>query len=285
MTDYACRQEIITLYIIPYSEEYFERIYELSERTNQLNFTKNRMSKDELLVLLKDASSETRIVHVIDNFGDYGIVGFYTIKGKNVEHFVFSCRIMNMGIEQWVYWKMGFPKFRVVGDVATELDNNSQPSWIKQLVNVKEELDNTIDEIIDDSTMINIYAIGACDLYHPIAYFDMPNQKFVYECNVFHGEERGVNVGTEYIRSQYELSDFEKQYCRAHFMNYIGEMAFNSAILSDVYDYIIMSFRDDMVYKIYENKKNRNIHVVRSPHPKFGMTSVIDNGIIPKESI
>lgn len=273
------KESNIRVELIPYSEEYFERIYELSERTNQLNFTKNRMSKYELQMLLNDSSYETKIIHVVDNFGDYGIVGFYTIKGNDVKHFVFSCRIMNMGIEQWVYWKIGFPKFEIVGEVAVGLSSSSQPSWIKQVTNIQDDLDNTLDEIIDDTTMINIFAIGACDLYHPIAYFDMPNQKFVYECNVFHGEERGVNVGTEYIRSQYELNDFEKQYCRAHFMNYIGDLAFNSAIFSDVYDYIIMSFHDDMVYKIYENKNNRNIHVVRSPHPRFGMTSVIDNGI------
>ena len=69
-----------------------DRIAELIQRTNQLNFTKNRISKEELESLLTDKASECRLIRVKDRFGDYGIVGFYALKGDILEHFLFSCR-------------------------------------------------------------------------------------------------------------------------------------------------------------------------------------------------
>lgn len=117
------------------------RIVELLNRTNQLNFTKNRLSEDletakaELLLQLNATSGRRAgLVKVSDRFGDYGIVGFWMMDGIWVEpyliHFVFSCRTMGMGVEQWVYDKLGRPKIDVVGEVVASLD--SSPDWINQ---------------------------------------------------------------------------------------------------------------------------------------------------------
>lgn len=102
----------------------------------------------------------------------------------------------------------------------------------------------------------------------------MPNQKFVYECNVFNGKERGVNVGTEYIRSTIEMTDEQKAFCRNHFFNYTGSLAFNSQMFEKEWDYVIMSFHDDMIFKNYINKRE-GFSVTLSPSRKFGDTSVI----------
>lgn len=262
--------------LLPYGEEYFERICELTERTNQLNFTKNRMSAEELRGMLQSKEYVTELVQAADDYGDYGIVGFYTLRGRELVHFVFSCRIMNMGIEQWVYSRLGFPELEAAGEVAVELNKEEIPDWIRLMEQRRsDENENVLENLTDENTVINIFAVGACDLYHPIAYFAMPNQKFTYECNVYKGEERGVNVGTEYIRSQFEMGEKEKAFCREHFYNYTGSSCFRSRIFAEKYDYLILSFHDDMIYHIYENKKNRNIRVVRSPQAKFGTTSVL----------
>ena len=55
----------------------------------------------------------------------------------------------------------------------------------------------------------------------------MPNQYLFYECNVFVGNERGVNVGMEYIRSQIDMNEQEKSFCKAHFFNYTRENILN----------------------------------------------------------
>ena len=50
-------------------------------------------------------------VRVRDRYGDYGICGFYSVarhEGALVD-FLFSCRVLNMGVEQWLYEKLGRP--------------------------------------------------------------------------------------------------------------------------------------------------------------------------------
>lgn len=259
------------------NEALFKRLCELAERTNQLNFTKNRMTPEELLALLKDPNVETKMIRVTDNFGDYGFVGFYSLYQRNLIHFVFSCRIINMGVEHFVYQYLNCPKIKVVGDTASHLSRERQIDYIKIVneANRKYEEDS-IEKILTEESQINIFALGACDLYHPIAYFSLPNNDFLYECNVFVGNERGVNVGTEYIRSQYDMTDEEKNFCRRHFQNYTRYNVFKSNIFNEMWDYVILSFHDDMIYKIYENKLKPNLRIVFSPEKVFGDTSVIN---------
>ena len=93
------------------TRDLFDRLCELTERTNQLNFTKNRMSPDELLGMLKNPNVETRLIHATDNFGDYGYAGFYSLYQGNLIHFVFSCRVM-MNISFISIWAIRRYKLR-----------------------------------------------------------------------------------------------------------------------------------------------------------------------------
>ena len=271
------RNSNICLEIIPVTDDLFGRLCELTERTNQLNFTKNRMTPEELQGLLKNPNVETRLIHVTDNFGDYGYIGFYSLYQGNLIHFVFSCRIMNMGIEHFVYQYLGYPKIQVKGDTASKLSRGRQIDYIKILSGDTHKHDaDSIENILTEESQINIFALGACDLYHAVAYLALPNNYFFYECNVFVGNERGVNVGTEYIRSQIDMTDNEKNFCRQHFYNYTRHNVFKSEIFNRSWDYVILSFHDDMVFKIYEHKNNPNLRVVLSPEKVFGLTSVIN---------
>ena len=110
-----------------------ERIHELAMRSNQLNFTKWRQDLDGFKALISDDSVNCGYVQVHDNFGDYGIVGFYAIKDGKAFHFFFSCRILGMAVEQYVYAKTGYPRVEVVGDVVSELSNAPAPLWINQV--------------------------------------------------------------------------------------------------------------------------------------------------------
>ncbi len=111
-------------------ENHIDRIAELVLRSNQLNFTKVRSSADEIKALVEDASVKTGYVHVSDRFGDYGIVGFFALKDNVLIHFVFSCRTLNMGVEQYVYHTLKCPKVTVVGQVASTLSGGGTPDWI-----------------------------------------------------------------------------------------------------------------------------------------------------------
>jgi FkbH-like protein len=119
---------------------HIDRAVELVNRTNQLNFTKKRLSGDpatarqELLDAVSSFHARAGLVSVSDRYGDYGICGFYLIKGVlqnfSLEHFCFSCRIVGMGVENWLYERIGSPQLQVVGDVLTDLSTPRQIDWI-----------------------------------------------------------------------------------------------------------------------------------------------------------
>jgi FkbH-like protein len=104
-----------------------DRLYELVMRTNQLNFTKRRPNRSEFDAMIKDPRIESGYVHVIDRYGDYGICGFYSIDRAKRElvDFLFSCRVLDMGVERWLYQQLGRPKFDrhdLVGQFEGEVD-------------------------------------------------------------------------------------------------------------------------------------------------------------------
>ena len=85
-----------------------DRIIDLANRTNQLNFTDSRFESTaefEAEFELDDSIHiHYGVVFAYDKYGDYGLVGFYAFdergdEKRELSHFFFSCRIMNMGIE------------------------------------------------------------------------------------------------------------------------------------------------------------------------------------------
>jgi FkbH-like protein len=92
--------------LLPIVPEIEARVRDLATRANQLNFTRRPVDLEALA-----GSKETHCgaVHVEDDFGDYGITGFYALRAGRLEHFLFSCRTLDMGIEAAVYEKLGRP--------------------------------------------------------------------------------------------------------------------------------------------------------------------------------
>ena len=116
-----------------------DRLFELINRTNQLNFTKYRCTREELESLLDDETANCGYVTVKDNFGDYGVVGFFAIKNDKCIHFLFSCRTIGQGVEQWVYSTLGWPSLEVVGEVVNKVEKVEAPAWINQCQNDSHE--------------------------------------------------------------------------------------------------------------------------------------------------
>lgn len=112
--------------------EHLPRIYEMIHRNNQLNFTKDRITQEEVNQLFNDKSVRSGVVHVTDKYGDHGLIGCYAVKDGRLVQFVFSCRIMGMGVEQYIYAELGFPKIEIVGEVTGELKQDEKPEWINQ---------------------------------------------------------------------------------------------------------------------------------------------------------
>jgi FkbH-like protein len=148
-------------------EAHLDRIIELANRSNQLNYTKIRFSEEpataraELCAQIAEPNAQSACVFVKDNYGDYGLVGFYLIKTgnlrTNLKHFVFSCRILNMGVEQWLYQVLGRPRLKVAKPVATALAPDIPIDWINTGDTLKGGAANRIQRP-------RIVLRGACDM-------------------------------------------------------------------------------------------------------------------------
>lgn len=91
------------------SEDEWTRISQLSQRTNQFNFTTQRYNEAELRELGKQGG--VLRVRVSDRFGDYGLVGVATFRcnneALNVEAFFLSCRALGRGVEHALLCHLG----------------------------------------------------------------------------------------------------------------------------------------------------------------------------------
>lgn len=94
----------IRIEVRPSGPEDFERIAELVQRTNQLNFSGRKYGRDEIAGLIADPGLENYVVVCSDKFGSYGTVGFCLAQrvGDTVRvlDLMLSCRVQGKFIEQ-----------------------------------------------------------------------------------------------------------------------------------------------------------------------------------------
>lgn len=78
-----------------------KRVYELSQRTNQLNFSSRRYTKEDIQSIAQDTALQTFVLECKDRFGDYGIIGFGLIdlEANELVDLMFSCRIQSKRVE------------------------------------------------------------------------------------------------------------------------------------------------------------------------------------------
>ena len=154
------------------AEAYFTRIHDLVNRTNQLNFTKNRWSENieearKQFEKELEASfvSECGVVKVADRYGSYGICGFYLVSNGTCTHFLFSCRSMNMGVEQFVWAKLGRPFVPVKGEVISDID--SPVDWIRVVDDAEAPEEGAEKNAI---ATFSLGMFGACNLAMAASY-------------------------------------------------------------------------------------------------------------------
>lgn len=91
----------IKLNIYTPSVENIDRIMELVQRTNQLNFSGNRYTSEEILKILELNTYDAYCLDCEDKYGQYGTVGFAIVnKEKNqLVDLMFSCRVQSKRVE------------------------------------------------------------------------------------------------------------------------------------------------------------------------------------------
>lgn len=235
------------------------RIHELLMRSNQLNYTKKRISIEELESIVKDSKYECGYVTVVDRFGDYGIVGFYAKTDNRLEHFLFSCRTMGQKIEQWVYAQLGFPELEVVGEVRTQLNSTECPGWINH---------DSVNEISDENKSVQgklhckILLKGPCDLSHSQVYIkgtDVFDTEFTYVSNA-DGQIIDAYNHSVHIEGLYKYSEEEKKQIVEDCI-FCDPAMLDGGFFTKGYDVIFLSTLIESSYFIYK-RRGSDIKVV-----------------------
>ena len=232
-----------------------DRIVELINRTNQLNYTNVRITKDELLELLNNSEYECACVWVSDKYGDYGICGFYAINNNKLVHFLFSCRVLGMGIQQYVYAKLGFPEVEINGNVAFELSKEDYPKWITEKYVVSQ------NKISGSNTKTNILLVGGCDLEQMSAYLENSKLSIDKELNtILDGREYRSSDSSQIINAIVLSDDKKKELCQK-LPFYDERITFKTKMFDNQHNIIVYSVIDDYIRGMYVSKINKELMV------------------------
>jgi len=151
------RQSDIKVAVLPPTENDLERLEDLINRSNQLNFTKLRVDQSTLTHYVNPANSTTGAVWVSDKYGDYGLAGFYALDDGALTQFAFSCRILGFGVESWLYQKLDCPPLEISGEVSATLERDTTIDWITEVDSHQQRVDSTT---ATDRLLVK----GGCDL-------------------------------------------------------------------------------------------------------------------------
>jgi FkbH-like protein len=97
--------------IAPMSPKDLARVAQLTQRTNQMNFTTVRRSETDIQALLQSGRAECLTVHVSDRFGSYGLAGVIVFRAGTgallIDTFLLSCRALGRGVEHRMLAALG----------------------------------------------------------------------------------------------------------------------------------------------------------------------------------
>ncbi len=229
-----------------------DRILELIGRTNQLNYTKLRESREEIMSLLNNSNVRKGYVRAHDRFGDYGIVGFYCYgTDGEIRHFLFSCRVVGMGIVEWVYQYLGTPEIHVIEPVAQKLDKEAVAPWI-----------NRSDLMAADPTSVNgkqenkirVLLKGPCDMSAIAGYLLGGNLttefNFVNDRGfITAGQNHSMHIWQGVVYSEQQIQEILDD------VPFITRDDFKTSLFSDEYHVICYSLLPDCHAGLYKNKK------------------------------
>jgi FkbH-like protein len=91
----------IEVSLTPLTAENEERVHELTQRTNQMNFSGTRYDRQTLRAVQQTPHLDTYVINCQDRFGSYGTVGFGVVDRRDprLTDLMFSCRIQAKRVE------------------------------------------------------------------------------------------------------------------------------------------------------------------------------------------
>lgn len=231
-----------------------DRIEELINRSNQLNFTKVRVEKTALTASLADPARRWGTVRVRDSLGDYGLVGVFSLnKQRNeLKQFTFSCRILHLGIEQFTYAWLGFPQLEVAGEVVSELQPTGQPDWITVAAGPVAPLAPA--PAAPGGARLRVLLKGGCDLGQLTPFLQAYELQVEEEFN--YANENQIIAHLEHtvlLRAGRELPAAEQQRLATQ-LPFLGREAFATRLWQYKYDALIFSPLMDYTQELYRER-------------------------------
>ena len=243
------KESKISVFIKLNDTQNYERILQLIQKTNQLNFTKKRSDKNELKKEILEAK-KWGTVFAKDIYSDYGLVGFFLVDQQNtLQHFLFSCRTIGMGVEQYVYEILGFPNLKIVEPVSTKIKKEKNLSfWINSDKSIKNKQTKT------KKIKTTILFKGPCDLSVITGYL----------------EEKGCRINVEFSHMDEKNRFIEHQNTTTNILNTLlpsekqDNLASNPFWHNDLtkttlfnrhYDIVVLSMLTDFTIPTYYSKK------------------------------
>lgn len=225
-----------------------ERLYELVLRTSQLNFTKKRDTAEIFHQVLLDPNITSGYVRVRDRYGDYGIVGFYAVRENQLVHFLFSCRTMGMGIEQYVYAILSYPAIDIQAPVSGSLKRDVIPQWINSSTS-SIAVENATQRALEKRAILK----GPCDLEWIACFLHSSSidRELFYENDA--GEQIEIQCATQNIINSVMLSREEIEYLKGR-MPFYTDSVFKTKIFDATYGLVILSIVADFTFGLYRHK-------------------------------
>jgi len=173
--------------IKPVTESEIPRIAQMTQRTNQFNFSTKRKSESEVEALV-DSNQNVVRVKVSDRFGDYGITGL-AIFGKendyvNIDTFLLSCRVLGRGVENSVLDHIiSFANENNLSKIRHNFKktDRNQPALNFLRVLDKGNASEKLNDFIDIS--------------------DLDNTKLDVSRNVYGNQSNKESMGSEYVKN------------------------------------------------------------------------------------
>ena len=100
------RASALSLDVRPLDAADVTRVHELSQRTNQLNFTGAKFTRPEVEAMAAGDPRHLRLtLRCADAWGDYGLIGFADLNlvAGELAHFFMSCRVQRKRVEHAVF--------------------------------------------------------------------------------------------------------------------------------------------------------------------------------------
>lgn len=120
-----------------FAQQHLDRVHELVQRTNQLNISTYRYSREELCDLLTEDSRESYVVQARDRFGDYGLIGFivFDLQRDLILDMMFSCRVQGKLVDDaFLAWLFEFVVRNPPGRLSARFRASKKNTPVRQLL-------------------------------------------------------------------------------------------------------------------------------------------------------